>query len=135
MSITFRCMITRKTPPPFGILRNPSRVQKSKMAKHLSQCSLPQSPTICLDTRCFQVCPQLSTGLWRLHRLLGHIVLSGAFRNLPRKRLGDGIPNRYTSCATSVPCEKAAGQKWPKAETKRWGGKTFSLKPIKNLIL
>ena len=79
-----------KLPLSFGILRILQEFKSQKWSSS-SQGSLSQSPKYVW----IQVCPQLSTGLWRLHRILRHIALSGAFRNLPRKRLGDVIPSRY----------------------------------------
>ena len=68
-----------------------SKVKNCQTLLNVPSHSLSQSPKICLDISVSTI----STGLWRLHRILRHIVLSGAFRNLPRKRLGDVIPSRY----------------------------------------
>ena len=148
--------LQRKLPLSFGILGILQEFKSPKWSS-TSHFSLPQSPKICLDTSMSQyviVCPQLSTGLRRLHRFLGHIVLSGAFRNLPGRSKQRKIAETTWRCdpqqvlAHSTQAAQQAflvrtrqaksGQKWPKvvqSRDKKMVREDFLLKPIKNLIL
>ena len=54
------------------------------------------------------VYPKFSTGLWRLHRLLGHIVFSGAFRNLAAETIWRCDPGSTSGATPVVRTHKAS---------------------------
>ena len=121
-----------KLPLSIGILRILQEFKSQKWSNS-SQCSLPQSPKICLDTSGYKYvhnCSQASGDFTGSSATSSWVALSGTCQGNDLEmwsRAGTGL--QYTSCATSVPCENTAGQKWPKAETKKHN------KIIKNLIL
>ena len=102
MASPFHCKVTSKAPP---LIRYPESLKSSRVKNCQTLRSFHSHNPKYVWT---PVYPKFSTGLWRLHRLLGHIVFSGAFRNLAAETIWRCDPGSTSGATPVVRTHKAS---------------------------
>ena len=102
MASPFHCKVTSKAPP---LIRYPESLKSSRVKNCQTLRSFHSHNPKYVWT---PVYPKFSTGLWRLHRLLGHIVFSGAFRNLVAETIWRCDPGSTSGATPVVRTHKAS---------------------------